>query len=204
MNIIANVTDYVKFLIKHKLSTNQWLMLYLLYTEKMVKNKQGKVTYDIAGNVYRWQDKGKGWTQAEIQDLVSKDYIIAFKKNYTIDNQTIYGYMMDDLILTDKFAEIMFIDMEAAFEEILELYPDTMLVNGSTVFTKSGDLDKLSDAYHKAIKGSIHEHEKIKAIVSYAKERSLCNMKLDKFLSKGVIDPIKKMMEENYDSGGDI
>ena len=29
-------------------------------------------------------------------------------------------------------------------------------------------------------------------------------MKLDKFLSKGVIDPIKKMMEENYDSGGDI
>jgi hypothetical protein len=29
-------------------------------------------------------------------------------------------------------------------------------------------------------------------------------MKLDKFLSKGVIDSIKKMMEENYDSGGDI
>ena len=112
--------------------------------------------------------------------------------------------MMDDLILTDKFAEIMFIDTDAAFEEILDLYPDTMLVNGSTVFTKSGDLDKLSDAYNKAIKGSLYEHEKIKLIIAYAKERSLCNMKLDKFLSKGVIDPIKKMMEENYDSGGDI
>ena len=204
MNIVANVTDYVKFLIKHKLSTNQWLMLYLLYTEKMVKNKQGKVTYDIAGNVYRWQDKGKGWTQAEIQDLVSKDYIIAFKKNYTIDNQTIYGYMMDDLILTDKFAEIMFIDTEDAFKEILELYPDTMVVKGTTVFTKSGDLDKVSDEYCKLIKSNLYEHEKIKLVVTYAKERSLCNMKLDKFLSKGVIDPIKKMMEENYDSGGDI
>jgi hypothetical protein len=170
----------------------------------MVKNKKGKVAYDIVGNIYRWQEKGKGWTQAEIEDLVTKEYIIAFKKSYTIEGQTIYGYMMDDLILTNKFAEIMFIDMEAAFEEILELYPDTMQVLSSTVFTKSGDLDKLSDAYHKAIKGNLHEHEKIKLIIAYAKERSLCNMKLDKFLSKGVIDSIKKMMEENYDSGGDI
>ena len=204
MNILTNVTDYTEFLIKNKLSTNQFLLLYLLYTEKMVKQKSGKVTYSEATCLYKWQAKGTGWTQKEIEDLVDKDYVMAFPKNYTINDQSVYGYAVDDLILTTKFSDIMFIATDSAFEEILELYPDTFMVNGSTVFSKSGDLEKLSDVYAKLVKHSIHQHDKMKDAIVFAKERGLCGMKLEKFLTKGVIDSIFKMMEEGLSNGRDI
>lgn len=204
MNILTNVTDYTEFLIKNKLSTNQFLLLYLLYTEKMIKSKSGKVSYSEATCLYKWQAKGTGWNQKEIEDLVKNDYVMAFPRTYTIDNQNLYGYAVDDLILTTKFSDIMFVATDEAFQEILELYPDTFNVNGSVVFSKSGDLEKLSDVYSKLIRNSIQQHDKMKEAIVFAKERGLCNMKLEKFLTKGVIDSIFKMMEEGYSNGRDV
>ena len=98
----------------------------------------------------------------------------------------------------------MFVATDEAFQEILELYPDTFNVNGSVVFSKSGDLEKLSDVYSKLIRNSIQLHDKMKEAIVFAKERGLCNMKLEKFLTKGVIDSIFKMMEEGYSNGRDV
>lgn len=204
MNILSNVTDYTEFLIKHKLSTNQFLLLYLLYTEKMVKTKTGKVSYSEGTCLYKWQAKGKGWSQPEIEDLVDKEYLVAFTKSYSVQGSTLTGYAIDDLILTQKFYDIMFISTEHAFEELLEIYPDTINVSGTIVFTKSGDLEKVAEGYSKLIRNSITAHEKVKQLMSYAKERGLCNMKLDKFLTKGVLDSISKMIEENSSNGRDI
>lgn len=204
MNILLNCVDYTEFLIKHKLTPNQFLLLYLLYTERLVKSKTGSVGYAMGTCLYKWQDKGSGWSQHEIEDLVKKDYMIAFKKTYEVKEQKLYGYAVDDLILTNKFADIMFINTDEAFEEIVELYPDTFTIQTQTVFTKTGDLDKISDNYNKLIKGSLYEHDVIKQVIVYAKEKGMCNMKLEKFLSKGVVDSIKKMMEESYSNGRDI
>jgi len=204
MNILTNVTDYTEFLIKNKLSTNQFLLLYLLYTEKMIKSKSGKVSYSEATCLYKWQAKGTGWNQQEIEDLVKNDYVMAFPKTYTIDNQNLYGYAVDDLILTTKFSDIMFVATDEAFQEILELYPDTFNVKGSVVFSKSGDLEKLSNVYSKLIRNSTQQHDKMKETIVFAKERGLCNMKLETFLTKGVIDSIFKMMEEGYSNGRDV
>lgn len=204
MNILSNVTDYTEFLIKNKLSTNQFLLLYLLYTEKMIKNKTGKVSYSEATCLYKWQAKGSGWNQNEIQDLVSKDYVIAFSKSYLVEGQNLTGYAIDDLILTEKFYDLMFISTQHAFDELLDLYPDTFSVSGSIVFTKSGDLEKVAEAYSKLIRNSLTAHGKVKDMIIYAKERGLCNMKLDKFLTKGVLDSVSKMMEENNSNGRDI
>lgn len=135
MNILSNVTDYTEFLIKHKLSTNQFLLLYLLYTEKMVKTKTGKVSYSEGTCLYKWQAKGKGWSQPEIEDLVDKDYLVAFTKPYSVQGNTLTGYAIDDLILTQKFYDIMFISTEHAFEELLEIYPDTINVSGTIAFS---------------------------------------------------------------------
>jgi hypothetical protein len=170
----------------------------------MIKSKSGKVSYSEATCLYKWQAKGTGWNQKEIEDLVKNDYVMAFPKTYTIDNQNLYGYAVDDLILTTKFSDIMFVATDEAFQEILELYPDTFNVNGSVVFSKSGDLEKLSDVYSKLIRNSIQLHDKMKEAIVFAKERGLCNMKLEKFLTKGVIDSIFKMMEEGYSNGRDV
>ena len=201
MGILDDVNAYVDFLTKNKISTNQFLLLYLLYTEKFVK-VDDKLKYKRIGNIYKWASEGKGWTKEEIEDLIDKDYVFGIKSLNPKDNTL--TYFVDQLILTQKFSDLMFINTTFAFEEILEIYPDTFVVNQSTVFTKAGDLDKVQANYSKLIKNSIAKHEEVKNIILYAKERGLCNYKLENFLSKGVIDSIKKMMEETYDRGQDI
>lgn len=201
MGILDDVNEYVDFLTKHKLSTNQFLLLYLLYTEKFVK-VDDKLKYKRIGNIYKWSSEGKGWTKEEIEDLINKDYVFGIKSVNPKDGTL--TYFVDQLILTQKFSDLMFINTNFAFEEILEIYPDTFVVQQSTVFTKAGDLEKVALNYSKLIKNSIVKHEEIKKIIIYAKERGLCNYKLENFLSKGVIDSIKKMMEETYDRGQDI
>jgi hypothetical protein len=198
--MIDDVNAYVDFMVKHKLSTNQFLLLMLLHTESYFKSQKG-LKYKTVGNIYKWSKEGKGWSEQEIEDLINKDYLFGIKSKQT--NGTI-TYSIDQLILTQKFSDIMFVNSTFAFEEILEIYPDTFQINGQVVFTKSGDLDKVQQNYFKLIKGNTVKHEEIKNIITYAKERGLCNYKLENFLTKGVIDTIKKMIGESNATGTDI
>ena len=210
MNILDDSTAYTDFMIRHRLTTNQFYLLYLLYTERMIKDKEsGKLGYDKFSNIYKWLNasntiKGAGWIKSEIQDLIDKEYVIALSQETTENGKLKENYSIDQLILTNKFSDLIFINGNFAFEEILELYPDTFLIKEQTVFTKTGDLDKLSDAYSKAIKNSIHKHKEMLELIDFAKSHNLCNMKLENFLGKGVIDSIKKMMEGVASHGGDI
>jgi hypothetical protein len=198
--MIDDVNAYVDFMVKHKLSTNQFLLLMLLHTESYFKSHKG-LKYKTVGNIYKWSKEGKGWSEQEIEDLINKDYLFGIKSQQV--NGTI-TYSIDQLILTQKFSDIMFVNSTFAFEEILEIYPDTFQINGQVVFTKSGDLDKVQQNYFKLIKGNTVKHEEIKNIITYAKERGLCNYKLENFLTKGVIDTIKKMIGESHAAGTDI
>jgi hypothetical protein len=198
--MIDDVNAYVDFMVKHKLSTNQFLLLMLLHTESYFKSQKG-LKYKTVGNIYKWSKEGKGWSEQEIEDLINKDYLFGIKSQQV--NGTI-TYSIDQLILTQKFSDIMFVNSTFAFEEILEIYPDTFQINGQVVFTKSGDLDKVQQNYFKLIKGNTVKHEEIKNIITYAKERGLCNYKLENFLTKGVIDTIKKMIGESNATGTDI
>jgi hypothetical protein len=195
MGILENEKEYVDFLVKNKLSTNQFLLLYLLYTERMCKS-QGKTTYTKVGNIYKWIAEGKGWKHDEVEELIKLNYVIGFPINGK--------YQIDQLILTEKFFDLMFIDTEDAFNEILDLYPDRMVINNQTTFTKAGDLSKVADNYAKMIRNNLSKHEEMKKLVKYAAERGLCKYKIENFLSKGVIDAIKKEIGEIYESGADI
>lgn len=200
--MIDDVNAYVDFMVKHKISTNQFLLLQLLHEETMFKEvKSNSLRFKKIGNIYKWSKEGKGWTEQEIEDLIAKDYLFGIKSKQA--NGTI-TYSIDQLILTQKFSDIMFVNSNFAFEEILDIYPDTFQIQGQTVFTKSGDLDKVQQNYFKLIRGNTVKHEEIKYIITYAKERGLCNYKIENFLSKGVIDTIKKMIGESNATGTDI
>ncbi len=200
--MIEDVNAYVDFMVKNKLSTNQFLLLYVLHCESMMMDKtDNKLKWKKIGNVYKWSQEGKGWTEKEIEDLIDKEYIFGIKSK---QENGVYTYSIDQLILTQKFSDVMFINSIFAFDEILEIYPDTFLIGNQTVFTKAGDLDKVKDNYFKLIKGSILKHEEIKQIILFAKERGLCSYKIENFLSRGVIDSIKKMMGETHGTGKDI
>ena len=184
--LLDDPVNYVEFLCKNKLKTNQFLLLYLLYTEKMVKSGNN-LKFTKGGLIYKWSNEGAGWTKDEIKDLVDKDYVISLSPEHAFDQ----------LILTSKFVDLMFINGGEAFEEILELYPDTFSINGQTIFTKTIDLDEQEKLYVKAIKNSQSKHEEVKKMIIFAKEKGgLLNLKLDKFINGKVWEAIKKIKEE--------
>jgi len=144
------------------------------------------------GLIYKWSNEGAGWTKDEIKDLVTKDYVISLSQDYAFDQ----------LILTSKFVDLMFINGGEAFEELLELYPDTFMVNSTKVFTKTVDLEELEKNYVKAIKNSQKKHEEVKEILTYAIEKNLLNMKIDKFIAGKVWESVKKMRESEGEGYG--
>lgn len=179
---------YVDFLCKNQLSTNQFLLLYLLYTEKMAKDLQdGRLKYTIAGNIYKWLDKGQGWTESEIADLIKKEYVISISKS---------NYEIDQLVLTNKFVDLMFINTGDAFEELLELYPPTVTVQNTTFMTKACDLDACSKAYSKAIKNSNRKHQEVIELLKYGIEKKLVNTKIDKFVSGKLWEDLRRIKEK--------
>lgn len=184
--LLDDPVNYVDFLCKNKLKPNQFLLLYLLYTEKMVKSGT-TLKFTKGGLIYKWSNEGAGWTKDEIKDLVAKEYVISLSTDYAYDQ----------LILTSKFVDLMFINGGEAFEELLELYPDTFSINGQTIFTKTIDLDEQEKLYVKAIKNSQSKHEEVKKMLIFAKEKGgLLNLKIDKFISGKIWEAIKKIKEE--------
>jgi hypothetical protein len=189
--LLDDPENYINFLCKNKLKTNQFLLLYLLYTEKMVK--QGvSLKFTKGGLIYKWSNEGAGWTKDEIRDLVTKEYVISLSDDCAFDQ----------LILTSKFVDLMFINGGEAFEELLQLYPDTFTISGNKIFTKTVDLDEMEKLYIKAIKNSQVKHSEVKEIMTFAIEKNLLNMKIDKFIAGKVWDSIKKIRESEGGSYG--
>lgn len=182
--LLDDPENYVDFLCKNKLKPSQFLLLYLLYTEKMVKDGTN-LRFTKGGLIYKWSNEGAGWTKDEIKDLVTKDYVISLSQDYAYDQ----------LILTSKFVDMMFINGGEAFEELLDIYPDTFMVNGSQVFTKTVDLDEFEKLYVKAIKNSQAKHEEVKELVLYGLEKGLLKMKIDKFIQGKVWESIRKIRD---------
>jgi hypothetical protein len=73
MGILDDVTEYVNFLTKNKLTCNQFLLLYLLSTEQMVRDKRSSLMYSTTGCIYKWQNEGSGWSVNEVEDLERRE-----------------------------------------------------------------------------------------------------------------------------------
>jgi len=183
--LLDEPVNYVDFLCKNKLKPSQFLLLYLLYTETMVK-EGNNLRFTKGGLIYKWSNEGAGWTKEEIKDLVTKDYVISLSPDYAYDQ----------LILTSKFVDLMFINGGEAFESLCEIYPDTFKVNGTTIFSKTVDLNEQEKLYIKAIKNSQSKHEEVLELLKYAIEKNLINTKIDKFIAGKVWTSIKKIKEE--------
>jgi len=138
-SILDDVNAYVDFLTKNKLSTNQFLLLYLLYTEQMRKTKDA-LMFKRIGNIYKWSEEGTGWSANEIDDLIKKDYVFGIKSKQ-VDGSL--NYSIDQLIVTQKFSDLMFINANFALDEFVngfDSFLDSMDSNNGFV-TEQGDIE---------------------------------------------------------------
>lgn len=101
-----------------------------------------------------------------------------FIKNGNVDPQT---YKFENIQILNKFTELLIVEKEKAWEQVLELYPMYGWINNKKVFLQKQD-QKLKDYYFNHILkgGNIRLHEKFLAIIDYYfedKVESFSNLK---------------------------
>jgi hypothetical protein len=165
-----------------------------------MKDQSNQLRYTTLGNIYKWTEKGKGWTETEITDLIQKEFVIDFTKSSSSTNY----YEIDRLVLTQKFLDEIFIDCNFAFEEIFELYPDSTTINGQVAFLKGVDPDEVAKQYTKAIKGSVAKHNEVKELIVFGKQFDLIKHRIDRFVTGRIWEGLKTLRDEqNFNSKAD-
>lgn len=189
---MIDTNRYVPFIIKHKLTQPQFLLLYLLYKKEIHHIDAYKKAFPTPD--------GSMIGGIPLKQLIDEGYLARIKNH---GNEKIIS---TELILTDKFTYI-FVDSFEAGEELVAAYPAFMTKGGNRMPLKFGDINQLRKLYAGAINNSKEEHKEVLLDVEYAKENNLIMGKLENFiLSKAWLDvrKIRLGLEEIIQTDQDL
>lgn len=149
---------YVLFIIRHKLTQNQFLLLYLLYKKRkdlIIKYKDAFPSDDstMIGNYFT-------------DDLIKRGFII------TTDT---------GLELGEEFLKL-FVGRYEAAEEIFNLYPKYIHNNGMDIPLTIMDRKSFAGIYYDAIGRLYDEHKEVKLDIQYGIDNNLLSLDLEKFV----------------------
>jgi hypothetical protein len=189
--MILDIDSYVKTLESLKITANQFLLCYLLYTDKKVQEGD-KEFYAFQGqaiaNLYRYATKVKTWTTEEIQDLIDKKYLI--------DNNKTDKKYPDYLEISDDFKQQIFTS-ETQFEEFWREYPAFIdnfnSMNGPKIKLKVTDPLELEEIYKKTVRTRA-EHDRLMKVLKWSRDNNQLNINIKNFVvSRHWIDLEKEM-----------
>jgi hypothetical protein len=157
----------VNTLAQHKLSPEQYLLLYLLATDD--RNLDAKLFYepnyrDSKGNeveinrlrkisnIYLYAEQVRTWSKQEILDLIDRGYLSG-----TVDTAT----YPDMLTITNKTKEMILGDPYMMSMQLWEAYPDYFSSNGNNYPAKTPSMgaEALMEKYAKMIKHDPRVHK---------------------------------------------
>lgn len=156
------VKDYVKFLAKHSLTPNQFLLLYLLH----VKDFE---------SVFRHNHAGTGWTKDELDDLVDREFITSAAYDKYRDLSA------DSFKVLPKFTDVFFKASKEAAKEFYSSYPNYIYIDGKRFSTKACSYDEFIKEYDKTIGQDKLEHDRVMKALVISIENGLINMGIDKW-----------------------
>ena len=151
--------SYVKFLVEHGLTQNQYLLLHLVYKERPDLIREYKQAFPSDDNTMIGQ--------YFIEDLFKKGFLEK-KGDGTI-------------IVSTKFLEA-FINKHTASDEIFEIYPTHWIKDGISIPLSAMDRNVFANLYDKAILSSILEHIEVVKDIKFAIQENLLNIGIDKFV----------------------
>lgn len=175
--MFTNLDRYVHVLTELKISANQFLLCYLLYTDQTdIEGKYVKKGSGMA-NVYKYSTRAIPWSPEEVEDLVEKGYL---EDTNTAKDKTHPDY----LEVTDKFRKFVFIE-ESHFDELNRLFPNRIdnfnNPNGPRIKLKVCDLAKMKELYLKKVKSKV-KHRKIMEVLEWAIENDEINFNFENFI----------------------
>jgi hypothetical protein len=179
--MIYETDKYTEFLCKHKVSPNQFYILWLIYT-KDYKNQK------------LWVNEG-GFKTEEIDDLIKKGLIIHF-------NPTARQYDTRDMMVSEVFAEEVLVEPEDAWRELFDAYPANLIVNGNKVpaktltYTDSLGVEKTYIGY---IKKNKFLHARVISAINVwkAANNGFATIKIDKFVMGRYWEEIERTDEQS-------
>ncbi len=150
---------YVKFLIEHKLTQNQYLLLHLVHKQRPDLIKEYKQAFP--------SDDTTMIGQYFVDDLFRKGFLDR-KGDGTI-------------VVSTKFLEI-FTNKHTASDEIFEIYPTHWSKDGVSIPLSAMDRNVFANLYDKAISSSVLEHLEVVKDIKYAIQENLLGIGIDKFV----------------------
>lgn len=157
-----DTNKYINFLCKHKITTDQFLLLYLTFTKDM-------------SNLYKYLHEVRAWDKKDLKDLEQRGFIVNMNKGDTS--------FCDMLIVQKKFYKEMWIDLDIAGEELWNTYPTHFIISGGTkVPARSCDKEKLISNYHRLIKTNMKKHNEAIDLLKIAISRNEIKMGIEKWV----------------------
>jgi len=178
-----DIQKHTELLCEYKITPNQFYFLWILTTkryEMLYKYLQQSLPQEEQIRVEAESKKiGKpvpsshSFKAEEIKDLVNRGFIKLLKGSFKDE--------LDMYEVTPKFFKKIFVSTNLAGEELWEIYPPFLYINGNRVSARGADKEKLIDAYAKKIKNNLELHIKVLDIVKA--NRDSLNMGIDKFVN---------------------
>lgn len=161
--MFIEIEEYTKYLVKHRITPNQFLFLYLRKT----------LNTDI---LEYYMEGVKAWTRAELQDLVNRGFMDDVNSP---GEEYAHAYFV-----TPKFLGEMFIEFEEAGDQLWNEYPPFFyLSDGKRVPARSCDKEEFEKTYGKRIKHNRKKHERIMELVRKLKKENRIDMGIEKFVA---------------------
>lgn len=150
---------YINFLVTHKLTQRQYLLLQLLHEERADLLKTYKDAFP--------SDNGRMLSDYLINDLITRGFIVKTKTGYKIG---------------DNFLKL-YVDEDVATDEIYRLYPAFINNKGVDIPLTTMDRRVFAKIYINKIKGNHNEHLEVLKDISYAIDANLITVGIEKFLT---------------------
>lgn len=193
--MFIDLNQYVHVLTELKITANQFLLCYLLYTDEKTDGKYEKKGKSIA-NLYKYATISAPWTKSEVRDLVDKGYLI--DPHYKNPNDT----YPDQLKVTDKFCRLIF-TLPTAFDELNKLFPFTVanFVNptGPRIKLKVCDLYVMKELYHSKVK-TIIKHKEVLSLVQWAIDNGELNFNFENFIRGELWNTLRELRNNSNEN----
>lgn len=203
--MIEDLTAYVDFLTKYKITPEQFLLPYCLHLDEVkgederFRRKSGRNR--PMANLYRYATQVKVWKNDDIEHLMDVGLIESATLREAGDGK---GYAPDALHVTPKFREEIFSNT-TSFDEFWETYPGFIRnfenpLSGPYVTLKAVAMDEAENLYNKMVPTMV-EHLRMMRVLRWAKENDHIRCKITNWLSSKMWRDLETIMKSDIENG---
>jgi hypothetical protein len=169
--------EITRFCNDNGISIEELLLIYRVLTSNNARKKDEQLRIEF--EKYKLNNKHTV-DYKKLTDLL-------VEKGLLINNNHKGVYIIKNIIITDKFLELIYVDRDKCFLEVLAVYPHNFNINGSIIptLTFKGGTNLLKDKYYNDILkgGSSSLHKRFIAITTdYFKGKQFAQHKLSDYI----------------------